>query len=83
MLCNNEDFRLSDDITVSHMKDIINDSLYIKKWIRNVVNHAADESDSGGKLKEYFESLGYSVSDSFRVADIKKIITEALDKLTI
>lgn len=83
MLCNNEDFRLSDDITVSNMKDIINDSLYIKKWIRNVVNHAADESDSGGKLKEYFESLGYSVSDSFRVSDIKKIITEALDKLTI
>lgn len=83
MLDDNDDFTISEKITVTQMKEILNDSIYIKNMIRNVVNHASGESFSTPELKNYFKSLGYNVSDLISVKEIKEILTNALDKLTI
>ncbi len=83
MIENNDDFKISEKITSSQMKEILCDSVYVKKWIRNVINHASEESEANEELEQYFKSQGYNVSGSLGVSEIKDIITNALNKLVL
>ena len=80
MIKDNSEFSLADDVSVSELKTILTDCLYIKKWIRNVVNHAAEEGNNSS-LKELFDSAGYNTSDKFCVSDVKEVLNNALSKL--
>lgn len=80
-LKNNSDYSISPNLTVEKMQDILTDCLYVKEWIRNMVNHASDENGSKEELINYFDAKGYNTKESLTTSEIKQILMNALKKL--
>lgn len=78
---NNKDYSISSNLTVEKMQDILTDCLYVKTWIRNMVNHASDENGNKEELINYFAEKGYNTNESLTTSEIKQILMNALRKL--
>ena len=65
------------------MQELLSDYLYIKIWIRNMVNHASEESENKQDLINYFDVKGYNTKESLTTSEIKQILMNALKKLEI
>ncbi len=84
IITQSSDFTLTENIEPLKIKKIVMDLFFIKKYIRNVVNHAAEEPNKNNKeLNGYFESCGYHIRDQYSVIELKQIILSALDDLNI
>ena len=80
-LKNNIDYRISSKLTIKKMQELLSDYLYIKIWIRNMVNHASEESENKQDLINYFDVKGYNTKESLTTSEIKQILMNALKKL--
>lgn len=76
---NKDDYKVN--ISQEDFQNILRDYLYVKSWIRNVINHAGDECSISNFEKEYYKNHGYSIDEDLSVDDIIKIMREVLDRI--
>ncbi|MBP1565084.1 MAG: hypothetical protein J6A58_04930 [Oscillospiraceae bacterium] len=77
------DYWITNKISKDDMKLILRDCLYIKKYLRNMINHASEDNKLTKEEKEYFRRYNYPENENLRIDDIKKVIIGALDRMII
>lgn len=76
----NSPYRLN--APTEQMQHILRDYIYLK-MVRNMINHANDRNVKGRRSQEaYLVKHGYPPIDKISVADIRKTLTTALQRLT-
>lgn len=65
---------------VSHedIKELLRNLVYVKRFVRNSLNHASEENNLAEEYNEYFGGLGYNVKTDLSVKDIESVIREAV-----
>ncbi len=70
------------NVPTEQMQHILRDYIYLK-MVRNMINHANDHNAEGRRSQEaYLVKYGYPPIDKISVADIRKTLTTALQRLT-
>ena len=70
------------NVPTEQMQHILRDYIYLK-MVRNMINHANDRNVKGRRSQEaYLVKHGYPPIDNISVADIRKTLTTALQRLT-
>ena len=70
------------NVPTERMQHILRDYIYLK-MVRNMINHANDHNAEGRRSQEsYLVEHGYPPIDKISVADIRKTLTTALQRLT-
>ena len=81
--------KVSKDFSVSvtdfsKLSEFMRDYLYVKQYLRNQINHAADETSLDSSILDYFRSYGYVVNDDqITVRYVIKLIEHSLDTLNV
>ena len=58
------------------------DSIYIKYYLRNQINHAADETSMNAEELEYLENRGYIVDeDKITLKYVSELIENSLNRI--
>lgn len=78
---NTNDFSVN--VSTKKFQSILRDYLYIKNWLRNIINHAGDESSISDLDKQYYQKYGYSIDEELSVNDIQKTMKNALHKFNL
>ena len=72
--------------SLDDIKKILRSLIFVKRFIRNSLNHASEDNKVADEYNEYFESKGYNVNSELSVKEIESIIREAVKlirKITI
>ena len=65
---------------MSRLQDILRDYLYIR-LLRNMINHANDQSVNASDLLEYLVGYGYMNINEVNVRDIRRVLHKSLERL--
>lgn len=76
---NNNMYSVSKKISLDDMKKILMDLVYVKRYVRNSLNHASEEKRLADEYNEYFSNNGYSVSSELSVKEIEGVMHNALN----
>lgn len=81
-LINNDEYKLSENCSIEKMQIIMRDYLYIKKYIRNKLNHASEKEETViNRISDYLSGYGYNTSEQLSIDEIIKIIRKALSNI--
>ena len=76
---NNNMYSVSKKISLDDMKKILMNLVYVKRYVRNSLNHASEEKRLADEYNEYFSNNGYSVSSELSVKEIEGVMHNALN----
>lgn len=71
-------YSMKPKVDQSDMKEILRNLIYVKRYIRNALNHASEESHIADEYDEYFSELGYKVASELSVSEIETFIRKAI-----
>lgn len=74
-------YRLGVFLSVSEMQQIAKDYLYLKSFVRNMVNHAGDDMEHLNEYAAYFAAAGYDTDHALQTKNIKKILLRSIGKI--
>ena len=66
---------------VDGVKSILKDVVYIKRYIRNAMNHASEESCISDEYDDYFFTHGFKIKEDLTVSEIREFMINAIEKL--
>lgn len=76
---NNNMYSVSKKISLDDMKKILMNLVYVKRYVRNSLNHASEEKRLADEYNEYFSNNGYNVSSELSVKEIEGVMHNALN----
>lgn len=80
VLSENKDmYSLGSKINPNDMKEVLSRLIYVKRYVRNALNHASEESRIADEYDEYFSEMGFNVSAELSVTEIESVIRKAVD----
>ena len=65
-------------VDYSDIKEILRNLIYVKRYVRNALNHASEENHVADEYDEYFSELGYKVSSELSVSEVETFIRKAI-----
>lgn len=68
--------------SVETMQDLARDYIYIKN-LRNMTNHANDESIVSSEIHQYFEEYNYKTMEAITLKEIGDMLKESVDKIRV
>ena len=72
-------YSVSSRVEHDDIKALLRDLVYVKRYIRNALNHASEERHIADEYDEYFREMGYNVSTELSVKEIESVIRKAVD----
>lgn len=66
---NNDICRVKDTVNLETLQNVLARSIYLKKFVRNNINHASENEQVDEDYKKYFEKKGYKVNVDDITAD--------------
>ena len=78
---NNNMYTVNSKIKLDDMRDILRRLIYVKRYIRNSLNHAREDNCLADEFDEYFSSIGYNVSEELSVKEIESVIRDAINQI--
>lgn len=76
---NKDMYSVSSRVEHDDIKALLRDLVYVKRYIRNALNHASEERHIADEYDEYFREMGYNVSTELSVKEIESVIRKAID----
>ena len=76
---NKDMYSVSSRVEHDDIKALLRDLVYVKRYIRNALNHASEERHIADEYDEYFREMGYNVSTELSVKEIESVIRKAVD----
>ena len=80
-LKNNATYSVSKDISLETFQTVLRDYIYVKKYFRNIINHASDEVSISAYDIQYFKDHGYYISENFTVSKISEAMNKVLNNI--
>lgn len=74
-------YQLRPRVNLSDMQNILRDLIYIRRYIRNTLNHASEDSRMNDEYDAYFSGLGYNVSAEITAAEIEAVLRRAVARI--
>lgn len=71
-------YTVNSKISADDMRNILRPLIYVRRYVRNVLNHASEESRIADEYDEYFSEMGYSVSNELSVTEIESVIRKSV-----
>lgn len=71
-------YSVGSKIDFNDMKEILRHLIYVKRYVRNALNHASEENRIADEYDEYFSGMGYNVSAELSVIEIESVIRKAV-----
>lgn len=75
---NNGMYAIRSDIGYDDMKHILQHLIYVKRYVRNALNHASEKNGLVAEYKEYFGGIGYNVDTELSVREIANVLRDAI-----
>ena len=72
-------YSFNSKIDNNYMKELLRNLIYVKRYVRNALNHASEERHITEEYDEYFREMGYNVSAELSVAEIESLLRKAVD----
>ena len=72
-------YSFNSKIDNNYMKEVLRNLIYVKRYVRNALNHASEERHITEEYDEYFREMGYNVSAELSVAEIESLLRKAVD----
>ncbi|WP_024861861.1 TM1812 family CRISPR-associated protein [Ruminococcus flavefaciens] len=80
VLSENKDmYSFSSEIDYNYIKELLRHLIYVKRYVRNALNHASEERHVTDEYDEYFRGMGYNVSAELSVTEIEPFLRKAVD----
>lgn len=79
-------YSVKNHVSNEDIKCILRQLVYVKRYVRNALNHASEESHLADEYDEYFGDIGYNVSAELSVNEIESVLRDAITlirKLTV
>ena len=76
---NKDMYSVSSRVEHDDIKALLRDLVYVKRYIRNALNHASEERHIADEYDKYFREMGYNVSTELSVKEIESVIRKAVD----
>ena len=83
---NNGMYSVKKNVSNEDIKCVLRQLIYVKRYVRNALNHASEESHLANEYDEYFGDIRYNVSAELSVDEIESVLRDAMTlirKLTI
>ncbi|WP_295217244.1 TM1812 family CRISPR-associated protein [Ruminococcus sp.] len=81
LLKETNDFQLAKFLSIAEMQQIAKDYLYIKVFVRNVVNHASSDTENLEEYAAYFQAAGYNTDDVLQTDNVKSVILRSINQI--
>lgn len=72
-------YSFNSKIDNNYMKELLRNLIYVKRYVRNALNHASEERHITEEYDEYFREMGYNVSAELSVTEIESLLRKAVD----
>lgn len=72
-------YSFNSKIDNNYMKELLRNLIYVKRYVRNALNHASEERHITEEYDEYFREMGYNVSAELSVTEIESLLRKAID----
>lgn len=76
---NNDIYSVRSHVDLNDVKELLRHLIYVKRYIRNTLNHASQERYIADEYDEYFGKMGYNVSTELSVKEIESVIRKAVN----
>lgn len=76
---NNDMYSVRSHVDLNDVKELLRHLIYVKRYIRNALNHASEERHIADEYDEYFGGMGYNVSTELSVKEIEFVIRKAVN----
>lgn len=76
---NNDMYSVRSHVDLNDVKELLRHLIYVKRYIRNALNHASEERYIADEYDEYFGGMGYNASTELSVKEIEFVIRKAID----
>ena len=71
-------YSVSSKVEPDDMKEVLRDLIFVKRYVRNALNHASEERHIADEYDEYLSELGYKVASELSVSEIETFIRKAI-----
>lgn len=61
------------------MKEMLRNLIFVKRYVRNALNHASEERRLADEYDEYFSGVRYDATAELSVTEIETVIRKAVD----
>lgn len=72
-------YSVSSKVEPDDMKEVLRNLIFIKRYVRNALNHASEERRLADEYDEYFSDVRYDAAADLSVTEIETIIRKAVD----
>lgn len=72
-------YSVSSKVRPDDMKEVLRDLIFVKRYVRNALNHASEERHLADEYDEYFSDVRYDAAADLSVTEIETIIRNAVD----
>ena len=76
---NNNMYSVRSHVDLDDAKELLQHLIYVKRYIRNALNHASEERHMADEYDEYFGKMGYNVSTELSVKEIESVIRKGVN----
>lgn len=85
VLSENKDmYSVSSKINPHDMKEVLRHLIYVKRYIRNALNHASEESRIADEYDEYFSGMDFNVvAAELSITEIESVIRKAVNLIRV
>lgn len=72
-------YSVSSKVEPDDMKEMLRNLIFVKRYVRNALNHASEERNIADEYDEYFSSMICDVSAELSVTEIETVIRKVVD----
>ena len=72
-------YSVSSKVRPDDMKEVLRDLIFVKRYVRNALNHASEKRHLADEYDEYFSDVRYDAAADLSVTEIETIIRNAVD----
>lgn len=76
---NKDMYSFSSKTDCDHIKELLRHLIYVKRYIRNTLNHASEERHVTEEYDEYFREMGYNISTELSATETETFLRKAVD----
>lgn len=72
-------YSVSSKVEPDDMKEVLRTLIFVKRYVRNALNHASEERHLADEYDEYFSDVRYDAAADLSVTEIETVIRKAVD----
>ena len=72
-------YSVSSKVEADDMKEMLRNLIFVKRYVRNALNHASEERHLADEYDEYFSGVRYDATAELSVTEIETVIRKAVD----